>query len=364
MGSIVGAQDISFPAMREKLSAFIGIVRADPAVDNVVGFTGGGSVNTGRVFAQLKDLGERKGVSADQVISRLRGRLARIPGATLYLQAVQDIRVGGRGSNSQYQYTLRADSLAGLNYWSQRLLDKIRLLPGIRDANSDQQNQGQEAQLVIDRDSASRLGLSAQAIDEALYDSFGQRNASTMYTALNQYFVVMEVDPRFQKDPSALRSLYVVNSSGAAVPLSAVARLERTSATLAVNHQGQFPSTTLSFNLAPGVALGDAVDAIGAAEHEIGMPGSVQGSFTGTAQAFQSSLANQPWLILAAFVTVYIVLGILYESYIHPITILSTLPFGWSGRAAGAVDYRRGPERDRAHRNHPADRDREEETPL
>jgi multidrug efflux pump len=325
-GSIVGAQDISFPAMSNKLAAFVDIVQHDPAVDNVVGFAGGGSVNSARVFVQLKDQQYRKGVTADLVINRLRGRLSRIPGAALYLQSVQDIRVGGRASNSQYQYTLHADNLNDLNEWSQKLLDKMRSLPDVRDANTDQQNKGLESRLVVDRDSASRLGLSSQAIDEALYDSFGQRDVSTMYTPLNQYFVVMEVDPRYQQNPDSLRAIYVRSSTGNEVPLSSFAHLEETNTTLAVNHQGQFPSITLSFNLAPGAALGDAVSEIGAVEQQIGMPASVQGSFQGTAQAFQSSLANMPFLILAALVTVYIVLGMLYESYIHPITILSSLP--------------------------------------
>jgi multidrug efflux pump len=325
-GSIVGAQNISFPAMKAKLDAFIGIVQSDPAVENVVGFTGGSSVNTARVFAQLKDLKYRRGATADTVINRLRGRLARIPGATLYLQSVQDIRVGGRMSNSQYQYTLRADNLNDLYGWSQKLLEKMRALPDIRDANSDLQNMGLESHLAIDRDTASRLGLSPSDIDEALYDSFGQRNASTMYTLLNQYFVVMEVDPRYQQGPDDLRAIYIRASNGNEIPVSAIAHLEETNTTLAVNHQGPFPAITLSFNLAPGVSLGDAVNQIDAAEREIGMPASVQGSFQGTAQAFQSSLATEPYLILAALVAVYIVLGMLYESYIHPVTILSTLP--------------------------------------
>jgi multidrug efflux pump len=325
-GSIVGAQDISFPAMDQKLQAFIDTVMRDPAVENVVGFTGGSSVNSGRVFVQLKDLNYRKGVTADVVINRLRGRLARIPGATLYLQAVQDIRVGGRMSNAEYQYTLRADNLDDLNAWSGKLLEKLRTLPNIRDANTDQQNRGLESRLAIDRDTAARLGLSASQIDEELYDAFGQRNVSTMYTPLNQYFVVMENDPRFQQGPESLHDIYLPSSGGNEVPLSAFSHLETTNTTLAVNHQGQFPAVTLSFNLAPGVSLGDAVTEIGDAEREIGMPASVQGSFAGTAQAFQSSLASEPYLILAALVAVYIVLGILYESYIHPITILSTLP--------------------------------------
>ncbi|HLH18337.1 MAG TPA: multidrug efflux RND transporter permease subunit [Bryobacteraceae bacterium] len=325
-GSIVGSQDISFPAMSAKLRDLVDTVRADPAVENVVGFTGGSSVNSARAFVQLKDYKYRKGVTADMVINRLRPKLAHIPGATLYLQAVQDIRVGGRGSNSQYQYTLRSENIQDLNDWSAKLLDKMRKLPGIRDANSDQQNKGLESNVVIDRDTASRLGLTPQAIDQALYDSFGQRNASTIYTGLNQYFVVMEVDPRYQQNPDSLRGIYVRSSTGAEVPLSSFAHLQLSNTTLAVNHQGQFPSITLSFNLAPGMSLGDAVNEIQQAESEIGMPSSVQGSFMGTAQAFQDSLASEPLLILAALVTVYIVLGILYESYVHPITILSTLP--------------------------------------
>jgi multidrug efflux pump len=325
MGAIQAGQDISFPAMRDKLQQFVDLVKTDPAVDNVVGFTGGGTTNTGRMFVQLKPLNERK-VSADDVINRLRGKLARVPGATLFLQAVQDIRVGGRGSNSQYQYTLRADSLNELNDWSQRLLNQLRTVPEIRDANTDQQIRGLQTYLVIDRDTASRLGVTPQTVDEALYDSYGQRQVSTIYTPLNQYHVVMELDPRFQQNPNALKSVYVRSSTGAQVPLSAFARFEQTNTTLAVNHQSQFPAITLSFNLAPGVSLGQAVEAIDEAEREIGMPGTVQGSFQGTAQAFQASLANQPVLILAALATVYIVHGILYESYIHPITILSTLP--------------------------------------
>ncbi len=325
-GSIVAAQDISFPAMRQKLADFISIVKQDPAMDTVVGFTGGSSVNTGRVFGQLKDFDQRKGVTVDMVINRLRGKLARIPGATLYLQAVQDIRVGGHATSAAYQYTLHSDNLKDLDTWSQKLLDRMRTLPDIRDANTDEQSHGLESRLVVDRDSASRLGLDSNAIDSALYDSFGQRDVSTMYTALNQYFVVMEVDPRYQLGPDSLRSIYVLSSNGKEVPLSAFAHLEQHSTTLAVNHQGQFPSVTLSFALAPDVSLGDAVNEIQDIERDIGMPANVQGSFMGTAQAFQSSLANEPYLILAALVAVYIVLGMLYESFVHPITILSALP--------------------------------------
>jgi multidrug efflux pump len=325
-GSIVGAQDISFPAMSEKLTAFVDTVQRDPAVENVVAFTGGGSPNTGRAFVQLKDQDERKGVTADMVINRLRPRLMRIPGAQLYLQAVQDIRVGGRASGAQYQYTLRSGNLTELANWSAKLLERMRHIPGITDPNSDLQDKGLESSLVIDRDTATRLNLSPQAIDDALYDAFGQRNVSTMYQSINQYFVVMEVDPRYQQDPSSLRAVYMRSSTGQMVPLSAIAHYELNNTTLAVNHQSQFPAVTISFNLGPGVSLGDAVSNIEAAAREIGMPNDIIASFAGTAQAFQESLKNEPLLVLAALVTVYIVLGVLYESYIHPITILSTLP--------------------------------------
>jgi multidrug efflux pump len=324
-GSIVGDQDISFQAMRDKMAQFINIVLSDPAVDAVAGFTGGGTANRGNMFISLKPLAQRKS-SADQVINRLRPKLARIPAATLYLQAQQDVRVGGRQSNSQYQYTLRADNLSDLTSWSRRLLDRMRTIPEIRDANTDLQSRGLQLMLVVDRDTASRLGLSTQEVDDALYDAFGQRQVSTMYSPLNQYHVVMEVAPRFQQDPGALNEIYARSSTGSVVPVGSFAHYENSYTSLAVNHQSQFPAITLSFALAPGVSLGNAVDAINAAKQDIHMPASVFGSFQGTAQAFQASLQNEPILILAALITVYIVLGILYESYIHPITILSTLP--------------------------------------
>ncbi|MCU1263570.1 MAG: mdtC [Bryobacterales bacterium] len=325
MGALQGSQDISFPAMKAKMDQFFSIVMEDPAIDHTTGFTGGGSSNTGRMFIQLKPL-EQRGVSADAVINRLRPKLSHIAGSTLFLQSAQDVRVGGRMSNSQYQYTLRADKIQDLNDWSQRLLEAMRNIEDIKDPNSDQQAKGLQTRLVVDRDTASRLGLSAQQIDDGLYDAFGQRQVSTMYKSINQYHVVMEIDPEFQQGPQSLKQIYLRASNGAEIPFSSFAHFQTQNTTLAVNHQGQFPSITLSFNLAPGVALGDAVEEILAAEREIGMPPSVQGSFQGTAQAFQDSLKNEPLLILAALVTVYIVLGILYESYIHPITILSTLP--------------------------------------
>ena len=327
-GSIQAAQDISFEAMAAKQKQFSDIVLKDPAVDTVVAFVGGsgGTVNTGRMFITLKQRSERPGVNADMVISRLRRKLADVPGATLYLQAQQDIRVGGRSSNSQYQFTLASGSLTDLNEWAPKLLQKMKGLPQLRDVATDQQNKGLEANLVIDRDTASRLGISAQAIDNTLYDAFGQRQVSTIYTQLNQYHAVMQVDNRFQRNPDALKDIYVKSLSGAQVPLSAFTHYEPRTTALAVNHQGQFPAVTLSFNLPLNGALGDAVTAINKTESEIGLPGTIQASFQGTAQAFQDSLANMWVLILAALAAVYIVLGMLYESYIHPITILSTLP--------------------------------------
>jgi len=325
-GSIQAAQDISFAAMREKMSQFVNIVMKDPAVSTATGFAGGSSAsNTGRMFIILKPLKERK-MTADQVINRLRGKLAVVPGATLFLQTAQELQIGGRLGSSQYQYTLQGEDLAELNTWAPRVLQALRGLPELRDIATDQQNRGLEARLVIDRDTASRLGVQPQAIDNALYDAFGQRQVSTIYRQLNQYHVVMEVDPRFGQSPDALGNIYVRSSTGVEVPLSAFTHYQPSNTALAVNHQAQFPSVTLSFNLALGVSLGQATLAIENAGRAINLPASIHPSFQGTAAAFQSSLASEPWLILAALVTVYIVLGVLYESYIHPITILSTLP--------------------------------------
>jgi hydrophobe/amphiphile efflux-1 (HAE1) family protein len=325
-GSIQASQDISFDAMRVKQDQFSQIVTSDPAVQSNIAFVGGGNaLNTGRMYIMLKPLAVRK-IRADQVIARLRKKLSVVSGATLYLQANQDIRVGGRQSNSQYQYTLESENLSDLDTWSPRLLTAMKTLPELRDVSTDQQDKGLQEQLVIDRDTASRLGLDAQTIDNTLYDAFGQRQVSTVFTQLNEYHLVMEVAPDFQQNPDALKSIYAGSSNGTEVPLSAFAHFASRTAPLAVNHQGQYPAVTLSFNLAPGVALGEAVDAINAAERQIGLPSSIRATFQGTAQAFQASLANEPVLILAALFTVYIVLGMLYESFIHPITILSTLP--------------------------------------
>ena len=384
VGSIQADQSISFQLMRQKLEQFVSILRKDPAVADVVGFTGGGQTNSGFVFMSLKPLAERK-LSADQVIARLRRELAPVPGATLFLQAVQDIRIGGRLSNAQYQYTLQSDNLADLYGWGPKILTALQALPQLTDVNSDQQNKGLETELVIDRDTASRLGINAGQIDNTLYDAFGQRQVSTIYNARNQYHVVMEVAPQFWQRPDTLNNLFVSTSGGSVggvqstnavagtvtagtqtpsaaaiandaarnaatnalastghstastgaavstsaetlVPLAAFTHYAPGSTPLAVNHQGLSLANTISFNLAPGVPLSTAVDAINAATARIGVPASIQGSYQGTARAFQESLANEPILILAALLAVYAVLGILYESYIHPITILSTLP--------------------------------------
>ena len=324
-GFVQADQDISFAAMDEKLHAFMRIVQKDPAVDNVEGFTGGGTLNSASMWISLKPRNERR-LNADQIINRLRGKLAHIPGATLYLQAAQDIRVGGRSSGSQYQYTLQSESLQDLNEWAPKLLAKLKTIPIILDANSDQQVHGLTTDLVIDRTTASRLGVSPAAVDTTLYSAFGQRQVSTMYTGINQYHVVLNVLPEFQQGPADLSHIYVRSNTGTPIPLSTFTHYRTTLNSLAVNHQGQFPSITLSFALAPGVALSDAVNAVETAEQAIGMPSNVHGAFAGTAQVFQASLKSEPVLILAALVAVYIVLGMLYESYVHPITILSTLP--------------------------------------
>jgi len=325
-GLIQGDQDLSFTAMSQKMRVFTDIVLQDPAVDTVTSFAGGGSGgSTARMFAQLKPLSERK-LSADQVIARIRSKTAKIPGAALYLQAVQDLSMGGRFGGAQYQYTLQADSLEDLTHWAPILMNRMSKIPELRDVNTDQQLKGLQSSLVIDRDTAARLGVSVQAIDNTLGDAFGQRQVSNIYKGLNQYHVVMEVAPAAQQSPEALKSVYVPSKSGKLVPLSAFAHYEPSNTALSVNHQGFFPAITLSFNLAPGASLGPAVEHIEQARREIKVPSTVHATFQGTAQAFQDSLANQLVLIITALATVYIVLGILYESYIHPITILSTIP--------------------------------------
>jgi multidrug efflux pump len=328
MGSVQADQDVSFAAMKEKMQQFVAIVMKDSNVKTIVGFAGGNTAkNQGRMFITLKPRGTERKLTADQVIGEMRRKLAAVPGATLFMQSAQDLTIGGRQSQAQYQYTLQGEDLNELNTWAPRLLQKLSTLRGqLRDVNIDQQNRGLDAQVIIDRDTASRLGVSPRDIDNALYDAFGQRQVSTIYRQLNQYHVVMEVAPQYQNSPEALQSVYVHSSNGQMVPLSAIAHFGPSNAALAVNHQGQFPSATISFNLAPNVSLGDATQAIEAAESEIQLPATIHPSFQGTAAAFQESLANEWILILTAVLTVYIVLGILYESFIHPITILSTLP--------------------------------------
>jgi multidrug efflux pump len=325
-GLIQGDQDLSFAAMSQKMREFTDIVMQDPAVDSVTAFTGGGSGgSTARMFSQLKPLSERK-LSSDQVIARIRSKTARIPGAALYLQSVQDLSVGGRFGGAQFQYTLQADNLVDLTHWAPIIMRRLQKIPELRDINSDQQMHGLQSSVVIDRDTASRLGVAVQDIDNTLGDAFGQRQVSNIYKGLNQYHVVLEVAPEHQQSPEALKSIYVPSNSGKLVPLSAFAHYEPANTALSVNHQGIFPAITLSFNLAPGASLGPAVDHIEQARRELGAPSTVHATFQGTAQAFQDSLSNQPVLILTALAAVYIVLGILYESFIHPITILSTIP--------------------------------------
>jgi multidrug efflux pump len=393
IGGLQADQAISFQAMEKKLRQFMQIVKSDPAIDTVVGFTGGGQTNGGFIFVSLKPESERK-LSADQVISRLRPKLGQVAGARLFLQASQDIRVGGRQSNAQYQYTLQADSVSEIYKWAPRLTEALQSVPQISEVNSDQQQNGLEIELVVDRDTASRLGLNPASIDNTLYDAFGQRDVSTIYVALNQYHVVMEVAPQYWQSPDTLKSLWVSTaggtvsgsqstnavagtvtstqtasshsaaalaadtarnqatnalansgrgavSTGAAdstaaetmVPLAAFSHYGPGNTPLAVNHQGTFVATTISFNLAPNVSLSQATVAIKNAANSIGMPSTIHGSFQGTARSFQQSLSDEPVLILSALCAVYIVLGILYESYIHPITILSTIP----SASAGAV---------------------------
>ncbi|HWG79912.1 MAG TPA: efflux RND transporter permease subunit [Stellaceae bacterium] len=387
IGGIQADQSISFQSMQGKLEQFVTILRQDPAIENVVGFIGGGRTNSGFVFITLKPLSERK-LSADRIIGRLRRELSQVAGATLFLQSTQDIRVGGRQSNAQYQYTLQGDDLEELYAWAPKITEALQHVPELTDVNSDQQQNGLETDLVIDRPTAARLGLTASQIDNTLYDAFGQRQVSTIYNALNQYHVVMEVAPQYWQTPDMLNELYVSTSGGAVggthgtnavvgttsstaksavaataaqiagdtarnlasnqlansgrgsastgaavstkgetmVPLAAFSHYEPGKTPLAVNHQGLFVASTISFNLAPGKSLSDATAAVRQAMNNIGVPSSIHGTFQGTARVFQQSLANEPILVLAAVVAIYIVLGVLYESYIHPITILSTLP--------------------------------------
>jgi len=311
--------------MRGKMVEFLDIIVADPDVTNVAAFTGGGQRNTGRMFMSLKPLNERK-ASAEQIAARLRLKLAKVAGANLFLQPAQDFRAGGRSSNAAYQFTLQGDDVTELRKWAPLLQNALQDAPEMTDVNTDQQVKGLQMSLVIDRPTAARLGVTTANIDTALYLAFGQAQVSTIYAAANQYRVVMEAAPQYWQSPEALNGIYVLSSTRGQVPLSAIARYEPTTAPLAVNHQGQFAATTLSFNLAEGVALSTAIQKIRDTMARINVPPGITGTNQGTAKVFQQGLENQPFLILAALLTVYVVLGMLYESYIHPITILSTLP--------------------------------------
>jgi len=325
-GGIQGPQDTSFQAMQTAVQHIVDVIKTDPAVENVMAFTGGGGpTNSGFVFLGLKPLQERK-ANAGQMIDRLRPKLMAVPGANTFMQAGQDLRIGGRQSSAQYQYTIQSDNLQDLVQWGPVLLQQMRKMRILTDVNTDQQNSGLQMTLVYDRATASRLGITPQMLDTSLYQAFGQAQVSTMYTGINQYHVVLEVDPKFWQSPTSLQDVYIRSAQGTVVPLSAIASYQANTAPLSVNHQGQYPSVTISFNLAPGVALSDASRSIIEMEQRIGMPQTIRGMFSGTLQAFQSSLATEPFLIITALMAVYIVLGILYESYIHPITIISTLP--------------------------------------
>jgi len=325
VGGVQADQSISFQAMSQKMKDFMRIIKADPAVDTVAGFTGGGQRNGGFMFVSLKPLAQRK-LSTDGVIARLRPQLSAVPGANLFLQAAQDIRVGGRQSNATYQYTLQSDSLEDLREWGPKIAEALRVLPELTDVNSDQQEHGLQMALSFDRASAARLGLTTQAIDSALNDAFGQRQVSTIYNPLNQYHVIMELAPSYLQNPQSLNDIYVQNKSGKMVPLAAFSTFGLGSTPLSVNHQGQFVASTVSFNLPEGISLGTAQDAIEREMTRLGVPRTIHGGFQGTARTAQQSLGSLPWLIVAALLAIYIVLGVLYESYVHPLTILSTLP--------------------------------------
>jgi multidrug efflux pump len=338
-GGIRGEQDISFQAMDQLTRRFVNIIKGDPAVANVMAFTGSSSTNQANVYIGLKPLNERK-LSSSQVIDRLRPKLNTVVGARAILQAGQDLRIGGRQSNAQYQYTIQGDNLTDLIKWGPLLFAQMKKLPGLTDVDTDQQNGGLQAALTYDRQTAARMGITPQSIDTALYQAFGQALVSTMYTPLNQYYVVMEVAPQFWQSPQGLNDIYVNSSSGGEVPLSAITHYAPTTGALSVNHQGQFPSVTVSFNLAPGVALSDASTLIDNMEQDMGMPPTIHGMFSGTLQAFQASLGTEPLLIVTAILAVYIVLGILYESLIHPITILSTIPSAGVGAVLALMLFR------------------------
>ncbi len=325
-GGIRGPEDSSFPAMNASLQRIVGVINNDPAVANVIAFTGGGgATNTGSMYVALKPLDERK-ISASQVINRLRPQLNRLPVASVFLQPVQDLRIGGRSSNALYQYTVQSDHVRALSKWGPLLLDAMKRLPGLQDVSSDQQNGGREELMTYDRTTAAKLGLTVQTLDSALYSAFGQSEVSIIYTQLNQYYVVLEVAPAYWQSPDGLKDVYLQTPGGGTIPLLAVATGQANTTPLAVNHTGLFPSVTVSFNLAPSLSLSDAAASIQQLQSRLGAPSSLQGFFAGTMLAYQQSLGTEPMLVLTALLAVYIVLGVLYESLVHPLTIISTLP--------------------------------------
>ena len=351
VGGVQGPQDSSFPAMDDSIRRLVAVIKSDPAVANVNAYTGGnGSTNTGFIYIALKPLDERK-VGAPEIINRLRPKLNHLPVASAFLQASQDLRIGGRSSNALYQYTIQSDNVQDLSKWGPILLAEMKKLPGLQDVNSDQQNGGLEELITYDRASAAKLGITAQALDSSLYAAFGQSEVSIIYTQLNQYYVVLEVAPKYWQTPQGLKDIYLraasTSSAGTGssngssnsnisspantpgkgnIPLSAVTSAQASTTPLAVNHTGLFPSVTVSFNLAPGVSLSDATERIGEMQQRLGTPATVRGFFAGTAQAYQQSLGTEPMLVGTALLAVYIVLGVLYESLVHPLTIISTLP--------------------------------------
>ncbi|TMG77354.1 MAG: multidrug efflux RND transporter permease subunit [Betaproteobacteria bacterium] len=340
VGFIRADQTASFQSMQEKMAQMVRLVRADPAINSVTAVTGGGfgARNSGFMFVELKPLAERP--SADQVVARLRPAMQRVAGASLFLVPVQDVRVGGRQASGTYQYTLQSDDLEALRLWTTRLQNALTAVPQLVDVTSDQETRGLQAMVVIDRPTASRLGITPDLIDQTLGNAFGQQVVSTIYTERNQYRVVMEVDPRYAQSPEALKDVYIRSPAGETVPLSAVARYDYSNSPLSVNHQGQFAASTISFNLPEGVSLSQAAAAIDDTMARIGVPETVYGSFQGTARSFQTTLARQPWLILAAILTMYIVLGMLYESTVHPLTILSTLPSAGLGALLALLAFK------------------------
>jgi multidrug efflux pump len=331
VGGVQGPQDASFPFMNSSVLQLVNVIKADPAVANVNAYTGGnGASNGGFIYVALKPLNERK-IGAQDIINRLRPKLTRLPVASAFLQAVQDLRIGGRSSNALYQYTIQSDNIADLVHWGPLLLTNMKKLPGLQDVNSDQQNGGLQQLLSYDRLTAARLGQTASSLDKALYSAFGQSEVSVIYTQTNQYYVVLEVAPQYWQSPQDLNYLYVKtnpngNNATTMTPISTLAKPQTSTTALQVNHTGLFPSVTVSFNLAPSVSLSQATAAIAQLEQRLGTPSTIRGFFAGTLQAYQQSLSTEPVLITTALLAVYIVLGILYESFVHPLTIISTLP--------------------------------------